>query len=333
MRRAAMAALLLGGAGLACSDALDQGTSAGQSVVVIHSTSDDVVLLEVTRLLYSSFNRAAGAATSIAARGSDLIISLADVDAIQVATTTGAGAVIPLAAGSGATGLAIEDDSIVWVANPGLNTVSRVNYRSGDTSSVATGVYPQGALFVDDALLILNGNLSGGAPAGPSWITAFPGGDSIALTGQNARFATHGLDGFVYVVTSGRPGAADGRLSIVDPATRREVAVINGLGEMPGPAVYHPAGRLLIASSVEGILEVNTSTRKVEHGPGMGIKPAGDGVDALVVDAGGRVYAVSARGCAGQGMLHVLNPPPDFRVIESIPIGICPNAAVLAGVN
>jgi hypothetical protein len=333
MRGAAVGALLLGGAVLACSDALDQGTTAGQSVVVVHSASNDVMLLEVTRLLSSSFQRAPGIATSVAARGGDLIIALGDINAIQLATTTAAGTVIPLAPGSGPTAVAIEDDSIVWVATPALNRIARVNYRSGDTGSVAAGVYPQGVLFVEDTLLIINGNLTGGVPAGASWITVLPGGDSIALTGQNARYAALGLDGFVYVVTSGRPGAADGRLSIVDLQARREVAVINGLGEFPGPAVYHPSGRLLIASATEGILEVRTSTRSLERGPGAGIKPLGDGVTAVVVDAGGRVYAVSGNGCQEPGTLHVLDAPPDYRVVESLSVALCPSAAVLAGVN
>ena len=48
--------------------------------------------------------------------------------------------VVPLAAGSFATGSAIVDDSLAYVANPGLNTVTRVNYLTGDTASVAVGV-------------------------------------------------------------------------------------------------------------------------------------------------------------------------------------------------
>src|SRR5438874_10397605 len=49
---------------------------------------------------------------------------------------------------------------------------------------------------------------------------------------------------------------------LVDPQTRVEVAVLNGLGESPGAAAFHPAGsRLLVASATEGILEV----RSEEH--------------------------------------------------------------------
>src|SRR5207237_1298223 len=41
--------------------------------------------------------------------------------------------VLPLAAGSGATGAAIQDDSIAWIANPGLNSVTPLNSFSRRT--------------------------------------------------------------------------------------------------------------------------------------------------------------------------------------------------------
>jgi streptogramin lyase len=117
----------------------------------------------------------------------------------------------------------------------------------------------------------------------------------------------------------------------VDPATRRELVVINGLGESPGAVVYHPSARLLIASPTEGILEINASTRSITRGPGNGIKPGGDGITALALDPRGRVYAVAARGCAGgAGVVHVLNAPPDYGVIRTVPVGNCPTAATLA---
>ena len=188
-------------------------------------------------------------------------------------------------------------------------------------------------------LFVLNGNLSGGMPAGPGWLSARrlpyvvdganPLPDSIALTGANPTHGTLGDDGFLYVVMSGSPGGGDGRLAVVDPVTRAEVAVLNGLGELPGPPVYHPSGRLLIASPTEGILEVSATTRAMVRGPGQGVRPGGDGITALALDTRGRVYAVADRGCSGPGALHVLSAPPAYRLIETIPLGVCPVAAVL----
>jgi streptogramin lyase len=332
---------LLGAALLAgCSDALDQGTTAGQAVVVLNQGSRDVTLVDVTRLETTTFPLAPGVPTSLDARGSDLVFALGDSDAVQVATTggTGGGRVILLAPGSGATGVAIDNDSIAWVASPGLDVVTRFNYRTGDTSSFATGRNPRAVVLTERDVLVVNGNAVGGNPSGPasiSWVTRPEGPRGVGtfpLSCTNARFAALGQDGFAYVVCSGTAGAGDGKLAIVDPVARTEVAVLNGLGDAPGNAVYHPSGRLLIASAAEGILEVNTATRSIVRGPGRGVRPANDGVDALLVDTRGRVYAVARRPCTGQGALHVLSAPPGYRLVETIPVGVCPTAAVLAGV-
>ena len=250
---------------------------------------------------------------------------------------------LPLAAGSGATGAAIQDDSIAWIANPNLNSVTRLNYLSGDTASVAVGVSPHAVVMVGTRVFVVNSNLAGATPAGPSWLTSFdccttppPTPDSIPLTGVNARFAVVGDDSLLYVIAAGHAGAADGRLSIVDPKTRTEMAVLNGLGESPGAVAFHPTGgRLLIASTLEGILEVNTSVRAVTRGPGNGIKPGGQGVSGLAIDLRGRVYAVEAT-CsppefvALPGTVHVLTAPPDYREIHTVTVGGCPTTAAIA---
>ncbi|MGH7701010.1 MAG: hypothetical protein ACREMJ_10910 [Gemmatimonadales bacterium] len=321
-----------------CSDALEQDTAVGLAVVVLNAGSGDLTLIDATRLETTTFDVAPGTLTSMAARGSTLLITLGDADAVQVATTGAPGTVFPLATGSGATGVVFDSDSTAWVANPLLNSVTHLDLATGDTASVAVGVHPWALAFADPQVFVVNANRTGGTATGPGWLTGLtPAGpfvvaDSIALTGTNPRHIVVGDDGFVYVVSQGEPGRADGRLSVVDPATHAEVAVINGLGEAPGPAVYHPTGRLLIASPTHGILEANTATRSLVRGPGAGVRPEGDGVDALALDPRGRVYAVAARGCGGApGVVHVLSAPPDYRVLETVPVGACPGAAVLAG--
>jgi hypothetical protein len=147
--------------------------------------------------------------------------------------------------------------------------------------------------------------------------------------------ATVGGDSLLYVLERGSPGAADGRLSIVDPVTRVELVVINGLGAGAVGAVFHPSGRLLVASVTDGILEVNTLTRTVTRGPGAGVKPAGHGVLSLALDNGGRVFAGDATGCAGGGgggggVVHVLSAPPDYRELHAVNVGACPAAAATA---
>ena len=118
------------------------------------------------------------------------------------------------------------------------------------------------------------------------------------------------------------------------PAAHGEIAVLNGLGESPGPAAFHPSGRLLISSQTEGILEVYVPTRSLTRGPGNGVKPGGDGVSGLAVDLRGRVYAVPAlpppEFCAVRGVVHVLSAPPDYRDFRTVTVGFCPASAAVA---
>ena len=327
----------------ACSDALDANTAVGLRVAVANTGGGSVTLVDIRTFTTEDVPLAPGATpTTMAARDTLLLVALGDADAVEVLPPVGASRVVLLAPASGATGVAIQDDSIAWVGQPGLDRVTRVNYLRGDTTnSVAVGPVPRAVLLPGNGrMYVVNSNTPGSTPVGPSSISWFdlvavtPGGSAgrygtIALTGANARFAAVGADGLIYVVASGTPGVADGRLSIVDPTTNVEVAVINGLGELPGPAVYHPSGRLLIASLAEGILEVNTPTRSLVRGPGQGIKPGGAGVAGLVIDPRGRVYASTPGACTSPGELHVLQAPPDYRVMETIAVGVCPGGVAI----
>jgi hypothetical protein len=330
----------------ACSDALEEKSSAGQVVGVVNNADQTLSLVSATDFTVSTRNWHSGSATpsTIDGRGHAFVVPLGAADAVGVSLldTCPPGAlalcvlpdyVLALAPGSGATGVAIQDDSIAWVANPNLNSVTRLNYLSGDTTSVAVGVSPHAVTIVGTRVFVVN---TGATPAGPSWLTSFdccsaPTPDSIPLTGVNARFAVVGDDSLLYVIASGHRLAADGKLSIVDPKARIEVAVLNGLGELPEAAAFHPAGgRLLIASRDEGILEVNTSIRAVTRGPGNGIKPGGHGVSGLAIDLRGRIYAVDPGACAAPGTVHVLTAPPDYREIHTVAVGVCPTTAAVA---
>src|SRR3989475_1812467 len=331
-----------------CSDALEQKSSTGQVIGVVNGGDRTLSLISATDFTVSTRNWQRGSATprTIDGLGNVLLVPLGQADAVAVdrlLASCGVGAlcvqpdyVLPLAAGSGATGVAIQDDSIAWITNPNLNTITRLNYLNGDTVSVPVVVYPQAVALVGTRVFVVSSNLGGSTPAGPSWLTSFEccsvrTPDSISLTGTNARFATVGDDSLLYVIASGHTGAADGKLSIVDPHARVEIAVLNGLGESPGAAAFHPAGsRLLVASATEGILEVNTSIRAITRGPGNGVKPGGHGVSGLAIDLRGRVYAVDPGACATPGTVHVLAAPPDYGEIQVVSVGLCPTTAAVA---
>jgi hypothetical protein len=346
MKRVTVFVLLVA---VGCSDALEQRSSAGQVIGVVNASDRTLSVISATDYTVTTRNWLSGSATprTIDGLGHVFVVPLGAADAAGVSVffkcPPGAASLcarpdytLPLATGSGATGVAIQDDSIAWIANPNLKTVTRLNYFSGTTASVTVGVYPQAVAIVGTRVFVINGNLTGGTPAGPSWLTSFDccgvrTTDSIPLTGTDARFAAVGDDSLLYVVTSGHTGAADGRLSIVDPVRRTEVAVLNGLGESPGPVAFHPTGgRLLIASQTEGILEVNAATRSITRGPGNGVKPGGDGVSGLAIDLRGRVYAVDPGSCAAAGTVHVLTAPPSYNEIQAVSVGLCPTTAAVA---
>ncbi|HXI63487.1 MAG TPA: hypothetical protein VNH14_03160 [Gemmatimonadales bacterium] len=350
MKRVIVFALVLVAA---CSDALEQTSSAGQVIGVVNSSDRTLSLISATDFTVTTRSWQSGSAspTTIDGSGNTFVVPLGAADAVGVDLLLGSCGgpatlcpqpdyVIPLAPGAGATGVAIQDDSIAWIANPNAYRVTRVNYQSSDTATVAVGVYPQAVAIIGTRVFVVNSNLVGGSPAGPSWLTSFDccgarTPDSIPLTGTNARFAVVGGDSLLYVVDAGHPGAADGKLSIVDPVSRTEVAVLNGLGESPGAAVFHPSGgRLLVASLTEGILEVNTTIRSVTRGPGNGVKPGGHGVSGLAIDLRGRVYAVDpgtgAGACVAAGTVHVLTAPPSYNEINAVPVGVCPATAAVA---
>ena len=256
--------------------------------------------------------------------GLDNSVVVVDLRNRQVLYTIG------LPAGSGATGVAIVDDSLAYVANPNLNTVTRVNYRTRDTASVTVGVYPDGLVYTRGKLFVLNANLVQFSPAGPSWITVIDpvtnlkasGIDSIPLPGPgNAGFADVGGDGLLYAISTGSLFSGEGRLSIVDPVGRDELGNFGGFGTGPGALASDGDERLFVSSFSEGLMEFDTRTRAVVLGAGNGVSVPGN--SAVEVDSKGRIYAIGTGPCQGGqgGSAHVLRP--DLTESKAIPLGEC----------
>ena len=274
---------------------------------------------------------------SVAANGVIGVVPLGPGDAVAVVDLRDrlVMRVIPLP-GSGATGAAVVDDSIAYVANPNLNTVSRVNYLTGESAEVDVGQHPQGVVFARGRIFVLNGNVDEALePLGESWITVIDpvanahatGIDSIPLSGAgNARSGAIGPDGLLYVSVAGSPQQNEGRLSIVDPVERIEVASFSGLGRAPGEVATGSESQVLISSITEGLLEFGTDSNKVVRGAGEGVPiPTNTGV---AVDSDNRVYALEAGPCEGPatGLAHVLDS--DLSEVRTLPLGRCPAAAL-----
>src|SRR3989454_10264222 len=202
----------------ACSDALEQSTSAGQVVVSVNAVSGTLSLVSVDDHSVSSVSvpPTGSAPRSIAVRGDLLAAPGGDAAALAgFDFSNGAPPVVTtrnLPSNSGATGVALESDSIAWVANPNRNSVTRVNVQTGDTASSAVGVYPQAVAVTGGRVYAINSNLVSGTPAGPGWITVLPvrGGsppamDSIPPTGTKPSHAPLRPDRLAYRVDAGPP--------------------------------------------------------------------------------------------------------------------------------
>lgn len=332
------------GAALGCADTNAPLPEPQEVLLVVNSTANTLSVVPVDAP-NSSVQVPLGGTTptpvGVSARGGFALVPLGLDNAVAVVDLR-AGSVIrtvPLPANSGATGSAIVDDSIGYVGNPNLNTVSRVNYLTGATSEVPVGAFPQGLVFTRGKVFVINGNLDETfSAAGPSWMTvvdpttnARAGGiDSIALTGEgNASFADVGSDGLLYVMNTGNYFSGEGRLSVVDPLSRTEIASFAGLGTGPGNVAADPDGRLFISSFTEGVMEFNLDSNRVVRGAGEGITFA-SGNSTVAVDSKSRVYGIESGPCSGgqPGTAHVFDV--SLAQLGTITLGECPSGSAVA---
>lgn len=345
MPRLAPPALALGLL-LGCADTNAPPPDPIELLVVANSQANTVTIAPVDQSeppVTVQLGNPRGTPRSIAARDRFAVVPLGDIDEIAVVDLLRRTMVhrIPLPEGSGATGAIMVNDTLAYVANPGRNSVSRVSILSRRTSEVAVGVHPQGFAFARGRLFVLNGNLDeSGEPLGSSWLTVInpatnapaPGIDSIPLTGPgNAAFATVAGDGRIYVVNRGGSMPAEGRLSVVDPLERREVASFAGLGLLPGEIASDGRARVFVSSRAEGLLEFNTDSNAVVRGEGDGVPiPSNSGV---AVDGEGRVYAIESGPCQpGQpGLVHVLDE--ELEEIRLIQLGRCAAGALVVRIG
>ena len=340
MKRVAVLGLM---ALAACSDALEQDTTAGQVVAVVERAPSAVVRLisaedfSVRRVIPLS-DLPSGTPTS---NGSVLLLSTGSnvvVFNFEQANVMSGRSIAVTATPGVARALAFENASVAWatfdqssLGNPHRYLIARINIATGDTATRALPALPRSVAIADGKVFVL---LT--APDETSWLSVIDPAtlelmDSVPLTPVGGLALTVGDDGFLYVIAGGplTSSASKGRLAIVDPSARAEVAVINGLGDPTGAAVQHPSGRLLVPS-LQGILEVNTSTRSVTRGPGSGVMAAGDFPVGLVLDQRGRVYGIRDHcpdPAAHSGFVYVLSPPPAFTLLHTIEVGTCPVGA------
>src|SRR5690349_22104011 len=219
MKRIALVALVLTGA---CSDALEQHTTAGQYVGLV--TADNYLMLvsatDLTQRLVQ-LESGTGSGQRLTARGSVFLASIggsARVDVVDLAGNPdsvgriGLGFFEPIDA-------AMADDSTAWVATTG-GYVAHVNYRThalgnmvfigGSGTPTAVAVTARRVFVIEDAGLSSPGFIAVVDPVAKAVV------DTVLLTPPRPRLAVVGDDSLLYVV-SDRAGSDSGRVSVVDP--------------------------------------------------------------------------------------------------------------------
>lgn len=342
MRRHSFAALAVAALGvtalaLGCADTNAPLPDPEEVLLAVNSTANTLSIVPVeapTSAVAVPLGGTTPTPTGVSARQGVAIVPLGLDNAVAVVDLRSATVMrtIPLPENSGATGSAIVDDSIAYVGNPNINSVSRINYLTGATSEVPAGVYPSGLVFTRGKLFVINANLDETfSPAGPSWLTVIdpainaeaPGIDSIALTGDgNASYAAVGSDGLLYVMSTGDYFSGEGRLSVVDPLARTEVASFAGFGTGPGNVAADADARIFVSSYSQGVMEFNLDSNKVVRGAGHGVPIESNAT--VAVDSKGRVYGIETGPCSGGqvGTAHVLDA--DLEETATIPLGECP---------
>jgi hypothetical protein len=340
--KGALAALLLSSPLLGCADTNAPLPDPEEVLLAVNSTANTLSIVPVEHpedAVEVPLGGTTPTPVGVSARGGVAVVPLGLDNAAAVVDLRDAQVMrlVPLPANSGATGSAIVDDSIAYVANPNLNSISRVNYLTGTAQEVPVGRYPQGIIFTRGKVFVLNGNLDESfSPAGPSWLTVIDpatnapadGVDSIPLTGDgNAGFADVAGDGLLYVMSTGSFFEGEGRLSIVDPVDRTELASFSGFGTGPGNLASDGGVRIFVSSFAEGLMEFDTDSNKVVLGADEGIPIPSN--SAVAVDSHGRVYGIESGPCRGgqRGKAHVLDS--ELKEVRTITLGECPSGVTV----
>jgi hypothetical protein len=280
-----------------------------------------------------------GSPVTMALRGNLAAVPLGIVPAVAVVDLKDGLLVrtVGLSQGSGATGAAFLNDSIVLVANPDLDSVTPVNVLAGTTGSdIAVGRFPQAIVVEGGRAFVLNAELEFFAPDGPSTVSVIDVAtlqvtSTVMLSGENAAMGGVGPDGRLYIVASGSFGSANGSLSVVDLAGLTEVAHHPGFGEFPGSLALGPSARAFVGAFAYGVVVWDTSLDAFIRGPSEALEPGGvPSTSGVGFDDAGRLYTLSPD-CQNPSTAN--RHDAVFEVDVTIPVGICPFAIAFTAVE
>jgi len=272
-----------------------------------------------------------GSPASLAARGPLAVAPLGTFPTLAVADLrTGDVRRIPLPANSGATGAAFVNDSIVYVGNSNLNTVSVVDVRNARLvgAQIPVGVFPQAIVVSRNRVFVLSAELDANfVPARPGRVTVIDATtraviDSIVLSGLNPTSGVVGPDGLLYIVNAGNFGQGNGSLSVVSTTALTETEHHTGFGEFPGSLAIDGDGIAYVSAFDYGVAIWDTGSDAFVRAPSNPLLVQGIGNSGGVgIDSSGRLYTL-VPDCTNPSV--ALRMDPDLSFDREIDVGICP---------
>ena len=280
-----------------------------------------------------------GSPVTMAVRGNLAAVPLGFVPAVAVVDLR-EGVVlrtVQLPEGSGATGVAFLNDSIVLAANPNLNSVTPINVFTGTRGSdIEVGRFPQAIVVEGGRAFVLNAELEFFVPDGPATasvidIESLTVTSTVTLSGENAAAGGVGSDGRLYVVSSGSFGAANGSLSVVSLTSLTEVGHHSGFGDFPGSLALGPSARAFVGAFSYGVAVWDTSLDAFILGPAEALAPGGiPSTSGVAFDEAGRIYTLTPD-CQNPGTAN--RHDGAYEVEVTIPVGICPFAIAFTAIE
>lgn len=320
----------------ACASTTSTGSLPVEALVVLDQVDRNLVLVPVDSPSVVRFISVADEANNVpstlAVRGQYALVGMQQSGVVLVVDLAAGQVVLRMSISvSGITAVAFGDDGAAYAASAN-GVVTRFDPATGGGAIGTLTGGPQGFGVGRGKVYVVMGNrveCPGGCAGKPSWLVSLSvvsRGDSIGLIGPgNAGPAVTGADGNIYVLSRGDGGAAEGRLSVIDPVRNVEIASFGGFGPAPAWLGTNAGDRVLVASEQGGLMMFNIRDRRVERGIGSGIplsRPGGIATDEL-----GRVYILEKGACtaADPGRVRVFGPD----LVERQPItgGICPIGA------
>ena len=314
-----------------------------ETAVIVNSTDVSVTIFDVEAANVTQTiglnPGGAGSPVSVAARKNLAVVPLGFFAAAAVVNlATGAVNSVPLPDNSGATGVDFINDSIAYVANPNLNTVSEINaMRATAGAEITVGIFPQAVLGSGDLVFVLNAQLDENfAPAREGTVTLIDATsntvlDSITLSGFNPSAAIFGGDGRLYVLNSGSFGQGDGSLSVIDLGTLEEVEHHEGFGEFPGDIAWGPDDLIYVSAFAYGIAVWDPDDDVFINSPDDPLVVQGNAISSgLGIDAEERLYTLIPGDCVAPSIAIRLNA--DLSFDREIIAGGCPFAIAFSEV-